>query len=37
MLGMVRNSVTFKIGVAYESFQHLDNHESQCFDICIEC
>ena len=25
------NSVTFRIGVAYESFQYLDNHESQCF------
>ena len=23
--------------MAYESFQYLDNHESQCFDFCIEC
>ena len=31
------NSVTFKIGVTVESLQYLDNHESQGFDICIEC
>ena len=31
------SSVTFIIEVAYESFQYLDNHESQCFDFCIEC
>ena len=31
------NSVTFRIGVAFDSLQYLDNHEPQCFDFCIEC
>ena len=31
------NSVTFRIWVALESLQYLDNHEPQCFDFCIEC
>ena len=31
------NSVTFRIGVALESLQYLDSHESQRFDFCIEC
>ena len=31
------NSVTFRIGVALESLQYLDNHEPQRFDFCIEC
>ena len=31
------NSVSFRIGVALESLQYLDNHESQRFDFCIEC
>ena len=33
MLGMV----TFRIGVALESLQYLDNHEPQRFDFCIDC
>ena len=31
------SSVTFRIGVASESLQNLDNHEPQRFDFCIEC
>ena len=31
------NSVTFRIWVALESLQYLDNHEPQHFDFCIEC
>ena len=31
------NSVTFRIRVALESLQYLDNHEPQRFDFCIEC
>ena len=31
------SSVTFKIGVASDSLQNLDNHEPQRFDFCIEC
>ena len=31
------NSVTFRIWVALESLQYLDNHEPQRFDFCIEC
>ena len=31
------NSVTFRIWVALEYLQYLDNHESQRFDFCIEC
>ena len=31
------NSVTFRIGMALESLQNLDNHEPQRFDCCIEC
>ena len=31
------SSVTFRIGVASESLQNLDNHEPQHFDFCIEC
>ena len=31
------NSVTFRIWVALEFLQYLDNHEPQCFDVCIEC
>ena len=30
------NSVTFRIWVALESLQYLDNHEPQRFDFCIE-
>ena len=30
-------SVTFRIGVALESLQYLNNHEPQRFDFCIEC
>ena len=30
------NSVTFRIWVALENLQHLDNHEPQRFDFCIE-
>ena len=30
-------SVTFRIWVALESLQYLDNHEPQRFDSCIEC
>ena len=29
--------MTFRIGVALESLQYLDNHEPQRFDFCIEC
>ena len=35
MLGMV--TLTFRIWVALESLQYLDNHEPQSFDFCIEC
>ena len=35
MLGMV--TLTFRIWVALEFLQYLDNHESQHFDSCIEC
>ena len=31
------NSVTFRILVALEFLQYLDNHEPQRFDFCIEC
>ena len=31
------NSVTFRIWVALEYLQYLDNHEPQRFDFCIEC
>ena len=31
------SSVTFRIGVASESLQNLDNHEPQRFDFCNEC
>ena len=31
------NSVTFRIWVALEKLQYLDNHEPQRFDFCIEC
>ena len=31
------NSVTFRIWVAFEFLQYLDNHEPQCFNFCIEC
>ena len=31
------SSVTFRIGVASESLQNLDNHDAQHFDFCIEC
>ena len=31
------SSVTFRIGVASESLQNLDNHEPQRFDFFIEC
>ena len=31
------NSVTFRIWVALESLQYLDNHEPQRFYFCIEC
>ena len=31
------NSVTFRIEVALESLQYLENHEPQRFDFCIEC
>ena len=31
------NFTTFKIGVALESWQYLDNHEPQRFDFCIDC
>ena len=31
------NSVTFRIWVALESLQYLDNHEPQRFEHCIEC
>ena len=34
---MFGNSVTFRIWVALESLQYLDNHEPQRFDFCIEC
>ena len=30
------NSVTFRIWVALELLQYLDNHEPQRFDFCIE-
>ena len=30
-------SVTFRIQVALESLQYLDNHEPKRFDFCIEC
>ena len=30
------NSVTFRIWVALENLQYLDNHEPQRFDFCIE-
>ena len=29
--------MTFRIWVALESLQYLDNHEPQHFDFCIEC
>ena len=29
--------MTFRIRVASESLQNLDNHEPQHFDFCIEC
>ena len=29
--------MTFRIWVALESLQYLDNHEPQRFDFCIEC
>ena len=29
--------MTFRIRVALESLQYLDNHEPQRFDFCIEC
>ena len=31
------NCVTFRIWVALECLQYLDNHEPQRFDFCIEC
>ena len=31
------NSVTFRIRMALEYLQYLDNHEPQRFDFCIEC
>ena len=31
------NYVTFRIGVALESLQYLDNNEPQRFDFCIDC
>ena len=31
------NSVTFRIWLALESLQYLDNHKPQRFDFCIEC
>ena len=31
------NSVTFRIWVALESLQYLDNHKPQRFEFCIEC
>ena len=31
------NSVTFRIWVALDFLQYLDNHEPQRFDFCIEC
>ena len=34
---MFGKSVTFRIGVAVESLQYLDNHEPQRFHFCIEC
>ena len=30
------NSVTFRIGIALESLQYLDNHEPQRFDLCTD-
>ena len=30
------NSMTFRIGMALESLQYLNNHEPQRFDFCIE-
>ena len=30
------SSVTFRIGVASQSLQNLDNHEPQRFDFCID-
>ena len=29
--------MTFRIEVALESMQYLDNHEPQRFDFCIDC
>ena len=29
--------MTFRIWVALEFLQYLDNHEPQSFDFCIEC
>ena len=29
--------MTFRIGVALESLQYLDDHEPQRFDFCIDC
>ena len=29
--------MTFRIWVALENLQYLDNHEPQRFDFCIEC
>ena len=29
--------MTFRIWVALESLQYLDNHEPKGFEICIEC
>ena len=26
-----------RIGVDLECLRYLDNHETQCFDFCIEC
>ena len=34
---MYGNSVTFRISVALEYLQYLDNHEPQRFDFCTEC
>ena len=31
------NTVTFRIWVALEFLQYLNNHEPQHFEICIEC
>ena len=31
------NSVTFRIWVALDFWQYIDNHEPQRFDFCIEC